>query len=237
MRASEYQVKIAWLLSAVILAAAGVALWLNGVAAVASEQGAVEVLSAVTLLATAILFWVPGWKNPTARAGGILILLAMARELDLDKLPFSHGILSLKLYTGAAPLWEKLIGLLVALLIIFTVYRVVRNGTVPLLRGVIAGQAWAWLILSALLLVGVAKTLDGAGRKLATFGMEISVSSAELAQIIEETGELASALCLMLGVVRLPDRQTITQARNPNGRTYSDGSLRDDHLDRARSGK
>lgn len=235
MRSSEFSKTAAWVLLVLIVAAALLALGINGFDAVATEQGTVEVLSAIALLACIAFFWGPRLADPGARAGAVLLVLLLARELDLDKLPLQHGILSLKLYSGTAPLLHKLLGVACVLTVLFTFFSVLRRGAAPLLRGVMMRRGWAWLILAAMALVAMAKTLDGAGRKLGGIGLEASASVTRMAQFFEETGELASALCLMLGVARLPIRARISKAWKPNGRTHSDRSLRDNLMDGARS--
>lgn len=218
----------------IVLSSAAAAVGLGGMSAVASEAGVVEILSAFTLVG-ALVFYVIKQRNEARRLfwpGVVLVLFMAARELDFDKALFQHGFLSLKLYSGDAPLYQKVLGGMFVAVLMLSGLRLVFTQGRRWLSALRRGQGWAWLLFCAMALVVIGKTLDGAGRKLAGFGIEISLSSAEMALLVEETAELGAALCLLLAIANMP-LTSAGKGRTTDGRASPNRSLRPDHLDGA----
>ena len=161
-----------------------------------AEGGVVETAT-VAALAFAAAFAVlsgAGWS-------GLMIALLAMRELDWDKAFLHDGILKARLYTGDAPLVDKAIGAGIVLLSLLTLWILCRGGWRVFLTGLRQGRAWAWAIALGAALVAVAKTLDGLGRKLAGFGVDISAQLDASASGTEEILELAFAICLCVAVL------------------------------------
>jgi hypothetical protein len=179
-------------------------LFLRGESGLMGEDGPIEISSALLYLAAAVTLllslpapWVGRmWQVPMA------FLLATARELDFDKAFLAEGILQLRLYTGAAPLSHKLIGGAVLLLIFWTGTRLLRRGVPPLLHDLRAGASWPVLTLAGLAaILGAKLGLDGLGRKLAGFGVELSGDMVTTAPQMEEWIELIGGVLLILAVL------------------------------------
>lgn len=166
------------------------------------ESGAVENASVVILFCGALGFAI---LRPDLAFGrfwhvAVMMLLLTARELDFDKRFTDKGVLQSRLYTGDYPLEQKIIGAFFVLLILVCLYRLVRHGWRPLLSGLKRGAAWAWVFLASFGTVAVAKSLDGAGRKLAPFGIELSEQTTFFLSVLEEVGELGFGLMLVFAI-------------------------------------
>ncbi|MFN3313756.1 MAG: hypothetical protein ACK46Q_09845 [Hyphomonas sp.] len=182
-----------------------------------AEAGPIESASALFLILGALLLLddmvhrrsLERWHLAT------LTLAAGLRELDWDKAFTDRGILSSGLYSGAAPLAQKIGGAIVVGILIWVGLRLLRRNLGPWLTGLRAGRAWAWLMAIALVLYAVAKTLDGLGRKLAPWGIDLSASSSRAVSRIEEGLELFGAI-LILQVVGLSLLQSDYRYRGPH---------------------
>jgi len=169
-----------------------------------TESGPIEQTSALFLLLAALALVVDILRR---RDWGrwhlaVLVLAAGLRELDWDKAFTDSGILQLRLYSGDAPLLHKIIGSVVVILLVWAGLRLLRRNLPDWLRALRGSDVWAWLLLAALGLYGVAKTLDGLGRKLTPLGIEISDWANRTAGRSEEAMELLGAI-LILQVVGL----------------------------------
>ena len=164
-----------------------------------AESGPIERLSAAYLILSALLL-------ATLRGAGrwhqvVLLGAAGLRELDWDKAFTDSGVLQLRLYSGDAPLVQKVVGLMVLAVLITAGIRLLRRDLVPWLRGLRAGQMLAWTIALILALHAVAKSLDGLGRKLAPWGIELADWTNKVAGRSEEALELIAAILILQAVV------------------------------------
>lgn len=167
------------------------------------EGGAVELATVVTLLLVTGLFVVhlprlafgPQWHVP------VLTALFAMRELDFDKRFTENGILKLRTYTGDAPLLLKLVGAGVIALALVCLYRLVARNRRDFVAALRAGHRWAILITVGTVVAIVAKGIDGLGRKLAPFGIEVSEAQGMLAGAVEESLEFSFAVALLLSLL------------------------------------
>lgn len=196
-------VALAWQLGVVFAVFSLDLLTQEQVSLIFKEGHSVEVMSAALILVAALLWFGLGaargqggeWHIPV-----ILLLMAM-RELDFDKRFTSEGVLQLRLYSGPSPLWEKLIGAAVVLLILVCGLRLLMRNVPRWLRGLRQGAATSWLVAGAGTLLVVSKSLDGLGRKLASLGIYIDPAQGQLASRAEELLELAMAVMLVQAVI------------------------------------
>lgn len=167
-----------------------------------SESGPFEigafVAMACALLALVVL--APRFAFGQGWHVAVLMLLLMARELDFDKRFTEKGVLQLRLYSGDYALSHKIIGACVVILILVTLYRLVRHGAGPFLRGLRDRRAWSWWLAGAVVLVVVAKSLDGLARKLAPFGIQVPPETDQLAALVEEGLEWVFPMMVILAV-------------------------------------
>ena len=174
-----------------------------GTGELTGEGRAVELASLLGLVAALALWIARGQALGRGLPVTILLAALAAREMDLDKAPFERGILSAAHYTGGAPLWQKAVGLLIVAAILWALWRWAR-GLRPTLAALRQGRGWAWALVLAVLVVVVAKSLDGIGRKLAEVGITITRDTRALAEMAEESLELGFALLLVWCVALLP---------------------------------
>ena len=168
-----------------------------------SESGPIERLSAGFLLLS--FAWFALRRDALRWHQVVLILAAALRELDWDKAFTERGVLSLGLYTGDHPMWQKLAGAAVLVALVWAVQRLLRRDLRRWLTGLRRGVETSWTMLAAVLLYVVAKTLDGLGRKLASLGIEISQQLNDAAGRGEEVLELFAAF-LILRIVAISRR-------------------------------
>lgn len=178
------------------------------------EGHTIELMSAVLPIATALLWFAAGADDRQGRQWHLpVILLLMAlREMDMDKRLTSEGILQLRLYSGPSPLVEKLAGLAIVALILICGWRLLRNTVPRMLAGLRAGRAASWLSLLAGISIVVAKTLDGADRKLAAFGITLDPALGVAFGRVEEALELAAMVMLLQALVYFLRDQARRQA-------------------------
>lgn len=175
------------------------------------EWRGVELASAVslTLCVPTYFFFVRGsgprdlWFVPF-----FLVLLAM-REFDMDKAFLEKGVFQARLYTGPAPLLDKIIGATVVGVILYALWCVVRRGLPAWGSALRMKQGWAVTLLIAIAIVVIAKTLDGIDRKLLPFGATFTQQQVYVFASIEECLELVFSVLLALVLcLWAPNRQT-----------------------------
>lgn len=186
----------------------------DDVSQVFKEGHSVEAMSVVILLAAAAFRVVgdrgharSGWHVPV-----ILVLMAL-RELDFDKRFTSEGVLQLRLYSGPAPLWEKAVGLAVIVLVLVCIVRLAWLNLPGWWRGLQQGAASAWLATGAVLVIVIAKSMDGIDRKLAPLGVTLASETITVAGRLEEMLELAAYIMLAQAAVYLARPQGLSPRR------------------------
>lgn len=175
----------------------------DSITQVFKENHSIEGMSAILLLVAAGMWFGFGahrrqprdWHIPV-----ILILMAL-RELDFDKAFTTEGILQLRLYSGAAPLWEKAIGAFFVLLILICGLRLAWFNLPRWFRGLRRGDPTSWLVGASGVLLIVAKSLDGIDRKLAPFGISFSRDFVTQSGRFEELMEMVMAILLIQAVI------------------------------------
>lgn len=164
-----------------------------------SESGSIERLSALYLILAALALAGDMTVRGTWRHWhlALLVLAGGLRELDWDKAFTESGVLSLRLYSGTAPWGQKVVGAVVLALLVWAGLRLLRRNMGPWRQGLRNRQAWAWLMALALALYTVAKSLDGLGRKLAPFGIDLAGGANTAASRGEEVLELFGAILIL----------------------------------------
>ncbi|RJE79481.1 hypothetical protein [Paracoccus sp. JM45] len=165
-----------------------------------AESGPIERLSAIYLVCAAI--WLGVITDLSRWHQVVLIAAGGLRELDWDKAFTDSGILSLRLYSGDSGWGQKLAGLVILVLLMTAGLRLLRRDFKPWVMSLRAGDVAAWLVAGCLGLHVIAKTLDGLGRKLAPWGINLSDWTNTVAGRAEEALELVAAI-LILQVVAL----------------------------------
>ncbi|MBU2956492.1 hypothetical protein Q4511_12300 [Paracoccus sp. 1_MG-2023] len=176
----------------------------NDTHALFAEGGPIEGMSAIFLGTSALWVSVDIVLQRRWRSWHIAVLLwaATMRELDMDKAYTTEGILQLRLYSGDAPILEKLIGGAIVGLLTWAGLRLLARNMPRFIRRLRRLRAQEWLLVLGLALIFLAKTIDGLGRKLAPLGIEISDRLGSFAGRAEEAMELIATI-LILQVVAL----------------------------------
>ncbi|MCK0169251.1 hypothetical protein MWU52_16985 [Jannaschia sp. S6380] len=167
------------------------------------EGGPVESATAILLFGLAIAFALR-WPRATFGAQWhlpMILLLMCARELDFDKRFLAEGMLQLRLYSGDAPPSHKVLGGLVVVLILWCGWRLLRRDGPVWLTAIRARAGWAWWVLGGGMAVVLAKTIDGAGRKLEPLGIDLPAAVNDGLGQLEEGMELGFASALAIAMI------------------------------------
>lgn len=168
-----------------------------------AEGAAVERGTSVALLLAAGAMLLAsrhgGWRGRWHLVA-LLVMLAL-REMDFDKAILSEGVLQLRLYSGDAPLAEKLIGAGIVAFAVWLMVRLLRHDLPSWLRGVRSGRPIPLILLAGGIAVVVAKSLDGLARKLQPFGVTLTPETERILVAAEESLELGFALALLVAVL------------------------------------
>ncbi|SCY96980.1 hypothetical protein [Paracoccus tibetensis] len=164
------------------------------------EGGLVEAASAAALGLGALILLGDLLRDGRSDQWHLALLTAALalRELDMDKALTEHGILSARLYSGSAPVEQKILGALILTTLVWTALRLLRRDLRPWVAALKRDESRAWLLGAAFGLYGAAKALDGAGRKLAPWGIELSDATSRFAARAEEGMEMLAALLVFL---------------------------------------
>ena len=128
----------------------------------------------------------------------ILVLLFGLRELDFDKKFTTMGIFKSKFYLSSSVPWsEKFIGLLVVGLLLYIIVSIVKNHSKDFLLNIKNFSPVYIGSLLVFLVLFVAKTLDGIGRKLADLGFVMEEELVSYFEAIEEILELGIPLLII----------------------------------------
>ena len=205
---ADYPKRLSHLFAGAFLACAVLGVWFTGMRSVESEAGLVEIMTALTLCAALILFGLTSGGDMIRRYwfGAVILAFLCAREFDVDKWMFDDGLLSLRHYTGVAPLWQKGVGAAIVGGLLVALMTLGLKGFAPLLRGLRQRKSWAFLIIAALGLLTLGKSLDGFERKFPDLSLLLPSAASQYALFCEEVAELTAALCLLLAVPRMPIR-------------------------------
>jgi len=182
-----------------------------------SEDGPIEILSAAGyVVCIALMFRL---RHLVSILPFVVTLLAMGlRELDMDKRPFTEGLLKSRQYIGdtVGPV-ERIVSLVILLGIIAAVVTLIYRHGRTFLAALKRANGAALCVAGAIGLVVVSKSLDGLGRKLEPLGITITEAQNTYAGMIEETLELG--IPLMLGIAILAVPVALVQARPAHGGT------------------
>ncbi|UWR25634.1 hypothetical protein K3757_14360 [Sulfitobacter sp. S223] len=129
----------------------------------------------------------------------VVMALCAARELDLDKKPFTEGLLKARQYTGdtvSTP--EFMISLALLIAIVTTCLALIRFETAAFIRGIAARRSASIAVLAGLVFAVLSKTIDGLDRKLEPFGVSFSSATNQTFSVLEEVGEMG--IPLMFGI-------------------------------------
>ena len=166
-----------------------------------AESGPIEQLSALGYFCCVFYMAVRGGRAYLTRYSYLVALITLfgCRELDFDKRFTTMGVLKSRFYLSTdIPVFEKLIGLIVIALIIWSVAMIVRNHISSFLEGLRLVSVEATGVAAALLLLGFSKSIDGIARKLAPLGVDVSDRVSFLAGAIEEVMELGIPLLMII---------------------------------------
>ncbi|RYH04076.1 hypothetical protein EU805_01505 [Salipiger sp. IMCC34102] len=171
------------------------------------EGGAIEVMSMLGYVYAAVVYL--RLAQPVFWPVPALLLFMAGREADADKRFTSEGILSTKILLRDTPLWEKLLAVGVWVLIVASLILLIRHRGPALLRALRHGAPWALAFAAGLFLAAFSKAIDGLGRKLLTFGIEVAQGVEHNAGLLEELLELLIPLLFLIAIGLKADEREV----------------------------
>ncbi|WP_051222219.1 hypothetical protein [Neptunomonas japonica] len=166
-----------------------------------AEGGLIETSSAAGYFICAIFIIYKSNLNYLKRYHYFLILIIMfgLRELDFDKRFTTMGILKSKfLFSSQVPMLEKAIGFFIILILLYTVYRILKTHLRSFLLNLKEFSTITIGTLFSIAFLVVSKSIDGLGRKLKPFGIELSELQKTHIEALEEILELGIPIMLIL---------------------------------------
>ena len=195
------------------------------------EGGPIE-LGSVVLYLVCIALLLPAFavRGTVTRWYVVVLLVFLAfRELDGDKKLFTLGLLKSRQYTGDAPLSEKLIGIVLLVVLALSLGLLAWRHGRAWLEAVLRLRPWAWAVGAGLAFMATSKLVDGAQRKLAPFGIELTPQAERWAFAYEEVAELGIGLMFAAALVnialdrrRAPAEPSSTRRGWPGWRSSAD---------------
>ena len=168
------------------------------------ENGPVELFSALGyLVCIALIVGLMGLRTALKYWYVCLLLIALTlRELDMDKAPFSAGLLKSKQYFDPMiPVFEKAMALAILIVLATAIIITVRNHFSAWLAGLLRLDGLAWCIFGSLGFAATTKLADGIGRKLGALNIHASTEFLSLAFIYEEVGEAGIPIMIALAIL------------------------------------
>lgn len=130
-----------------------------------------------------------------------LTVLLMLRELDFDARFTDRKITSPKFFFDhEIPILQKIYGLILLAVFALVVVKVISTHAAAFLAEMKGRTGLGLAILLAFAVAGTSKLIDGAHRKLAYIGLEISQQGATAFELMEETLELGVPLLIIVAV-------------------------------------
>lgn len=141
-----------------------------------------------------------GWAYVRQYPYFLLVMLLMGlRELDFDKRFTLYGIFKLRFWTTyEVPMGERLFGVAVILVLVYTLASLVRNHGREYWEDLKQGQSRALAIALVIGTVILSKSLDGIARKLLVFGVHLQTILVKHLAALEETLEWGTPLLLLV---------------------------------------
>ena len=164
------------------------------------EGGVIETLSAIGYFVCALLMLTKGgWEYIKKYHYFFLAVIFFGlRELDFDKKFTTMGVFKSKFYVSdSVPGIEKLVGLLVILIVLYLVFSIIRHHAKGFFTQIKNISPVHIGILTIIVFLIVAKTLDGIARKLRDFNVHIDEQASEYFLVAEEVLELGVSLMVI----------------------------------------
>lgn len=169
------------------------------------EGGLVETASAIGYLVAAGILFALGWRSNRRGTWPFLVLLLFfaAREFDFDKRFTDVGVLKPKFVTSPTdPLWVKIIGISIVIVILTALFTVLRRHGVSFLKSLKKPEPLNMSIfLGASFIVLTKAALDGFVRKMRGFGLDFGSSVNDVVTDIEESMEFGIPLFFLIAVI------------------------------------
>ncbi len=170
---------------------------------VIKEGGIIETLSAIGyFLCLAVLLIKGGFSLLIHKWYFHVVLLLLGfRELDFDKRFTMMGILKSRFYLSPeVPLYQKMIGVSVIVLVLIILYKITKNHLHTLFSGLKSRELLPLCVSIAIFLIVISKSIDGLPRKMASFGVSISDRASSFAGSIEEIFEFGIPVFFLIAL-------------------------------------
>lgn len=128
------------------------------------EQGPIEISSvSILLLAGVMMFLHPFAATRVKQALGWLLSLMGLRELDMDQVLTSDSVFKIKFYASAAPVYEKVIGVLMIIGTCWILWQCIKM-LPALFKNIWKGDHLSWLVGFSIGYVIIGRFLDTMSR-------------------------------------------------------------------------
>mgnify|MGYP001236853782 CR=1 FL=1 len=165
------------------------------------EHGLFESLTVyLYFLCLIFIFLIWPWKKILSKwYFSALIILFALRELDYDKIYFTHGVLKSRQYfSDLVSFPEYLTSIFILLFVFVVLISIILKEREGFIKGIKSNEQPQLAILISIILVAITKTIDGAERK---FGIDLSDSIERLNMIIEEVGEMGIPIMFAIAII------------------------------------
>ena len=201
-----------WIAVVLVVFAAALA-WLmmqppGAIVAISRENGPIENASAIGFALCALAVWLrSGTSTVTKGLVSVLMLVLTMRELDVDKRFFTRGLFKSSQYLkDTVPTGEKIVSAVILLVILGCLVALVMRERQTIRAALRRWHAGTIALATTIVFAGIAKSLDGAARKLAPFGVEVSDDLGVYLGGVEELMELAIMALLLVAILCWPRR-------------------------------
>ena len=167
------------------------------------ENGIIETASVLGYFLCAVLIVYKGKIDYLKKYYYVFIVIVscMLRELEFHKRFTTMAMFKIRFYTSNnVPIIEKIIVGIITLFLIYVVLTMMLCQTKNFLYGLKNNSVISIGIFIAGVLMGLSFTLDGIGRKLKDFDIEISSQASMYAGALEEVLELGIPIILFLSL-------------------------------------
>ena len=179
-----------------------------------SETGAIEISSFLLAAYTACL---TGWlsRHWGRRFWYVPALLAVfaLRELDFHDWFFEPGLLHMGIFESPVPIWMKAVSAVTMITILVTLLFAMFGFVRYIVPAFFRLRGWAVSISVSLVFAVLSQVIDGAGRKLAPYGITLSPETSKALGLLEELLELGFFFLLIHAVILVVRKYVVPEWR------------------------
>ena len=175
-----------------------------------NENGLIESSSALGYL-FCLFYMVTKWPMEWLKKYHYFLILTVffgLRELDFDKKFTTMGIFKSRFYlSDIVPMAEKIAGLLVLAILAYALIAIFIKHIKNLNLNIIKSSTTHQGLISVFFIIIISKSIDGIGRKLSGFGVNLNDNLINNLNVIEEVLELGIPVLILSSLISIPTQQ------------------------------